>query len=321
MAAFLRRQYQRWLDKRIPSQHQIRLNQRRLFIFPSRQGFYFLLVLLLLLIAAINYQNNLVYALTFLLASLFNTAILMTYLNMSGLQLRAGKAKSVFAGEAAEFEIEISREPRKQHHSIEFAFPDNPMQQHDLVQLDRKTFGLHCVTRKRGIFRPGRLRLQSFYPLGFIRCWSWVDLDLSVIVYPKPLPLLQLPVQEGSGNQGQPRLAAGKEDFYGMRQYVAGDSLRSVNWRSLAKGQELQTKIYATQMDELHWVDWAALPGIPTEERLSYLCDWVLQLDRRGKAYGLRLPGTDIAPAQGDNHRKQVLTALALFGTGGALHV
>jgi uncharacterized protein (DUF58 family) len=39
----------------------------------------------------------------------------------------------------------------------------------------------------------------------------------------------------------------------------------------------------------------------------------VLAAERAGMAHGLRLPGVEIAPAQGDAHRRRALEALALW--------
>ena len=66
-----------------------------------------------------------------------------------------------------------------------------------------------------------------------------------------------------------------------------------------------------TQRHEL-WLDLAhaALPN--HEARVSRLTAWVLQADRLGLDYGLRLPGTEIAPDTGAAHRRRCLEALAL---------
>ncbi len=313
MANYLEKRFQSWLDKRIPSQHEVELNQRRIFIFPGIQSFYFFITIALLLVAAINYQNNLAYALVFFLVSLFNTSILFTFNNISQLRLKSGKSSQVFAGDYAEFDIEISRLPNKIHQRLHFSWPESPSQIHDMVKLDRKVIKLHCLTNKRGIFRPGRMLLESYYPLGLIRCWSWIDLDFETIVYPKPIHLAVLPDTPLVGDAGKENPFVGKEDFYGFRNYVKGDSLKQVNWRSLAKGQELHTKVYAAQQNEQVWVDWDAIHCYSVEEKLSKLCDWALQLDKKNKPYGLRLPDVEISPGLGEAHKKQVLTALALF--------
>ena len=52
--------------------------------------------------------------------------------------------------------------------------------------------------------------------------------------------------------------------------------------------------------------------SLGTEARLSRLCAWVLQADRLGLNYGLRLPGLEIKPGSGEAHKRQCLEALAL---------
>ena len=56
--------------------------------------------------------------------------------------------------------------------------------------------------------------------------------------------------------------------------------------------------------------------GAGTEQRLSYLCHWVLEFDSSGEEYGLRLPNVVLQPAVGEKHRERVLKELALFGIG-----
>src|SRR5690606_27975345 len=59
--------WQRWLARRIPRARAVTLDQRRIFIFPTPAGLAFLGLLALLLLVAINYQNNLAFALVFFL--------------------------------------------------------------------------------------------------------------------------------------------------------------------------------------------------------------------------------------------------------------
>ena len=65
-----------WVMRRIPPARELTLSQKNVFIMPSGGGFAFLLLLLALLIAGINYENNLVLALCFLLGGMFIVTIL-----------------------------------------------------------------------------------------------------------------------------------------------------------------------------------------------------------------------------------------------------
>jgi uncharacterized protein (DUF58 family) len=157
--------------------------------------------------------------------------------------------------------------------------------------------------------------VRTYYPLGLVRAWSWIDLDVAGIVYPRPAAAGELPLDAGRGDQGYATHDPGAEDFSGFRNYLPGDPLRHVAWKTLAKGQPLQTREYVAYADRCVWLDWEQSSGAgDLEARLSLLCRWVLELHRMQAQYGLALPGVRIDPAAGDAQRERVLTALALFG-------
>lgn len=310
----LRQRFRTWVNRRIPPARSVTLNQKRLFIFPSRVGFFFGLCLLLMLLAAINFQNNLSYALTFLLATLFIIAVLHTFANLAGLTIRAVHAKPAFPGQQTEFELQVERTRRREHIGIYFQFGNSATQRLSLVDQDVQRLQLHAPVGGRGWYSPGRLSVKSTYPLGLLRCWTWIDLDLHALVYPRPLPSAELPGLATDQPDGAAIPVPGSDDFYGFRDYRSGDSPRQIHWKGLARGQGLQTKQYAAYADRSVWLDWDLFPGLGTEQRLSHLCYWTLEFDRNGDEYGLRLPGVQITPATGERHREQVLKELALYG-------
>ena len=330
-----RRRWTRWLDRRIPRAATVTLDRRRIFIFPSRTGCFFGLCLLLMLVAAINYQNNMSYALTFLLANLFLVAVLHSYANLSNLTISAVGAREAFAGQRCAFHLRLSAGARRGHFALQvgWAAPaparrrllpgllSSPemlaVDEVDLEAGTQRDLRLHLPVGERGWYRPGRLRIDSVYPLGLLRCWTWVDLDLRALVYPVPRALGEPAAQAGDGREGLRLAAAGDDEFAGIRDYREGDNPRRVFWKSLAQGQSLQSKEYADTIADTRWLSWEDFPGLATERRLSALCHWVLDYHRRELEYGLRLPGTALAPACGDRQRGRALRALALYGKSG----
>ncbi len=119
--------------------------------------------------------------------------------------------------------------------------------------------------------------------------------------------------QNREGHDGAHLAGTGDDEFAGIRDYRDGDNPRRVFWKSLARGQELQSKEYAALVSDSQWLDWEDFPGLSVERRLSALCYWVLEHHRRERPYGLRIPGVQIEPGNGDRHRDQTLRALALF--------
>lgn len=305
--------WQRWLARRIPPARSITLDQRRIFIFPSRAGLWFLAVLALMLVAAINYQNNMAFALVFFLFALFIVAILHTFANLAGLQLDAQRALPVFAGDTAEFDILLRRTPKRRHVSVQLGWSGQPDTTVSLLDQEQVVAKIFHATQKRGWLKPGRLLVQSVYPLGLLRAWTWVDLDQRALVYPRPLACPR-PYGRSDGVPGGERMQqAGSEDFHAFRAYRAGDNPRHVLWRARAKGLPLQTKQFSEEQLRTEWLDWDALNG-DVETRLSNLCHWVLELHREQVLYGLRLPDGDIGLGNGDEHRARALQRLATYG-------
>lgn len=315
----IRQGWMRWLVRRIPRAQQVRLTQKNIFIFPSMAGWVFLLFLAVMLLTAINYRNNMVFLLTFMMAGMFVMAIHHTFFHLSGLVLVAGQAKPVFAGQMAAFELVLERSSARTYPLLELAF-DGGEPQLASVFSPVTRLRLHVLMPQRGYQSPPRIRVENRYPLGLLRAWTWVDLDMHVVVYPRPLTAPSPQSDGGQQREGKAREQAGMDDFHQLRDYQAGDSLRHVAWKNYAKGQPLQTRQYHSIQDEQLWLDWQQFAGMADESRLSRLCFQVLEAHRQGLRYGMRLPGEALPPASGDAQREQALRMLALYGqdAGGA---
>ena len=305
--------WERWLSRRVRPAREVLLEQKNVYIMPSAQGYGFLALLLALLVAGINYENNLVFAFCFLLGGLFVVTVLYTYANVAGLRVSGVGAAPVFSGESAAFGLRFSDVAGRPHDGIEAVSIASDPVEIRVPPHRESVVMLFLPAARRGWFRPGRIRLRSYYPLGLLRAWSWVELDMACLVYPRPAPPASVPPGSRSRGEGVPVNEPGSEDFNGFRRYVPGDRLGHVEWRTLAKGQPLQTRDYSAHADRTLMLQWDDTSGA-TEDRLSTLCRWVLELHRVGAQYGLVLPGARIEPDSGDAHRERSLTALALYG-------
>ena len=167
---------------------------------------------------------------------------------------------------------------------------------------------------KRGWLPLGRVMLETRFPLGLFRAWSYVEPDARCLIYPRPertpLPAAS-PDARGSGARAQ---TAGSDDFSALRGYQRSDSPRHVAWKAVARTEKMLTKQFSGESAGELWLDWRLLPdGMDLERSLSCLTGWVLAAQESGAPYGLRLPGIEVEPAHGDAHRAACLKALALF--------
>lgn len=310
----LSRRFSQWLDRRIPPRSHIKLSQANIFIFPTQAGFIFGVLLVFLILGGINYQNSLVFAVAFLLASMFIVTILYTFRNLSGLSLELVEAQSAFVGEDLEFNVRVERPRGKGREGIQIGWPEELKQWVQIYNDQAALVRLYVKANQRGWLEPGRMLIETYYPLGLLRAWTWVDLKARGLVYPKPIfdDSADIPVARAR-EEGELMDPLGSDDFVDIRAYVPGDPVKNILWRSFARSDEVVVKQYGSYIEPRMWFDYDALSG-DRETRLSRLTGMALTAARTEREYGLRLPGVEVKPGVGQAHLERVLKELALYG-------
>ena len=298
-----------------PEHGVIVLVHRRVYILPTRLGWMFAATLGILLAGSINYALSLGFALTFTLGGLGLAAMVHTARNLARMAVSSGRADPVFAGESAQFRLHLEARARFDRPAILARHLGCGAQL--VVSIAAHAIGevaLAVPATKRGWLPLGRVMLETRFPLGIFRAWSYVEPDARCLVYPRaehsPLPRSSPEATAGAVRA----LAPGNEDFTGLRAYQLSDSPRHVAWKSVARTEEMLTKQFSGEAAAELWLDWGLLPaGLGLEQRLSRLAGWVVAAERSGARYGMRLPGIEIAPERGSAHRAACLQALALY--------
>ena len=317
MAAALLQALRQWLfrfgrDEQLP----IVLNQRRIFILPTRTGLLFAVVLLVMLIGAINYNLSLGHALVFLLAGVGLVAMVHTFRNLVALRLTPGRADAVFAGETAQFPMTLENVHRQPRRALELRFSTYAGVCTDVAAGEHATAIVPFPSTTRGRLDPGRITLATRYPLGLFHAWSYPHPPLSCLVYPAPIET-PLPLPTAVSDTGQRQGDNGQEDFTGLRLRQPNDSPRHIAWKAVARDidhRPLLIKQFAGGAAEELWLDWSLTSGNALERRLSILTGWVIAAEQAQIRYGLRLPTRTIEPDQGARHRDACLEVLALYG-------
>ncbi|WP_039914749.1 DUF58 domain-containing protein [Cellvibrio mixtus] len=304
--------FYRWLDQRSPNTHSITLNRKNLYTFPNVSGLMYLVIIVVIWMLGTNYQNNLILALAYLMISIFIVAILHAFTNMAGITVTFAGAKPAFAGEPAAFTLELTAIHKFGCDHLELRWPGGDTQLVTLNANEPVRINLHAQSKERGYLRPGRLLLQSHFPLGIIRCWTWLNLDAQALIYPAPIASEEPKHQASDGKQEGGSRQRGGDDFSGLRDYQPGDPIKHIAWKQFAQEKGLFTKEYEAFNSAEKWLDWNSLT-LPQEARLSGFCYWALEYEQRQIPYGLRLPGITLEPALGEAHLQAVLTAMAQF--------
>lgn len=305
--------WQRWIDRRIPPADRQQLDQRTIFILPTGAGVLFGLLLLIMLVTGINYQNSLIYLLTFLLGAVFVAAMHQTHRNLNGLELILVRAGEGFTGEFVPFVLRLGSE-KDQALSIELTGEFPPPGPQSIDAGDARDVTLLTETRRRGPVPMGRIRISTRFPFGLLEAWSWMRPRTAGLAYPRPLAPVQPPITDMAGDQQAESIVGAGFDDADIRPWREGDLSHRVLWKRFARTGAMVIADWAGEQGSPQWLDYAAYPGVDIETRLSFLCYQIIERDQANQLYGLRLPGLTIEPGQGDLHRHQCLRALARFG-------
>lgn len=319
-----RQSLQGWLHrKRQAEAGEVYLHHRRVYIVPTSAGLALGLMLVVIFLGAVNYTLSLGLALTFSIAACALVDVHLTFRNLAFLHLAAGHAQAVFVGEEAEFALQLINRRKHDRYAVFLRFDGRehvyPEQACDIAAFSMQVVKLSTPSQKRGWMNAPRVMLETRFPLGFLRAWSYWQPDARILVYPfpetdaPPLPLEGVSLEDGQGRAGQ-------DDFAGIRSYKPGDAMKHLAWRQIAKvdltlGGQLVTKHFEGGANNQLCLDFSTLPAsMDVELKLSRMARWVLVAEQRGLAYSFRLGGNDFEPALGAAHQAACLRALALYG-------
>ena len=176
-----------WLFQwRGPESGVIVLRQRRVFILPTRQGLLYAAVIILMLVGSVNYDLSLGFILAFLLGATGIQSMLHTFRNLAHLRISPGRTQPAFAGESAQFQINIANNTRASRYSVGVTRDGLLADYVDVAAGDEVVAVARIPALQRGWLRPGRLTLFTRFPVGLFRAWSYVDPDVSCLIYPAP---------------------------------------------------------------------------------------------------------------------------------------
>jgi uncharacterized protein (DUF58 family) len=287
------------------------LGIRQVYIWFTRYGGLFLVLLLLMLLGSMNYMSNLGHLLTFGLTGLTLVSLLHSWRNLMGLRLEGAKAEPVFAGQEALFQLQLANPRRYDRLALRLQTSARTEATEDIPAGERRTVTLRMPTRQRGELPLGRITLSTVFPLGLTRAWSYLEPAVSCLVYPAPAGDGPLPVRPAASHGDEGSCGSGADDYVGSRPYRPGDSPRHLDWKALARERGLVSKQFGGDCAERVVLDWDDLPGIEGEARLRILCRFVLMAAEQGIAFQLRLPGQGLPEGRGEAHKHRCLAALA----------
>jgi len=269
--------------------------------------------------AAVNYSNNLVYAVLYLIAALSFVSVFHTWRNIASLEVEHVRVKRAFAGEEIEVDIHLRNRGRRPSYNLSFLRIEQGKRsvmrtrKGNLVNGgDTQVIEAFLPPAKRGRYQIEFLIVRSAYPLGLFWASLRVPVESVYYVYPEPRGHAELPDMLATGTEGPP--GSSGDDFAGVRAYSPGESLRHVDWKAFARGRPLMVKQFSGGQGRELWLEARVLAAMGLEDRLSQLTLWALEAEEGDVPYGLSIGDVHFEPALGTEHQKRVLEALTTEG-------
>lgn len=295
------------------------------YIFFSKQGGLFALLLIITFVTGVNYGNNLVLGFLFYLASIWLISVFITFSHLVKLSVRLCAIAPVQAGDRAKIDIEILNKGNTAR-QISVGFDTQLLDGQSLnAQLSKTLFGIPLIkakpynsdtaktksllphiltlpavgdtanasvylkTHKRGVFEIPRLTISTVYPLGIMRAWAYAWFSQKIVVYPAPLAFDGI-MHGQTGKQTSTAYVTGQDEFLGLDTYKEGESLARVSWRHLASGQGMLLKQFADPVGQAVRVDYFLMPSILHEDKLANLAYLLLLLKNTNALFEFVLP-------------------------------
>ncbi len=290
----------------------------RTFVLPNRNTLGLAAVLAAMWYAGASQNNGAAFLLCFALASVAAVSVAHTWANLRGLTLRAEPIAPVFAGEALTVPLLAHSAAGHRHAAVTVSMPgaDEPARFPEITPDGPQRASLYVGGTVRGRFDSLKLRATSLFPLGFFSAQKTVVVRQTYYVYPAPAGTLPLPVSQEPAQEVKAGARGEGDDFAGVRQWRAGESMRHIDWKAVARGQPLLTKQWEGDNNDQHRLCWGDTAGRSSEDRLRQMARWVVLAERTGAAYALEMLGVRIAADRGEAHFHACMRLLAEFVEG-----
>ncbi|WP_018691677.1 DUF58 domain-containing protein [Algicola sagamiensis] len=306
-----------WLDKRMPPRENIQLKQSEIFILPSRFGWIYALATLAIFILGTNYQNNLILLVAYLMGSLFLSCFWFGFYNMYQLKIRRVSVADSYAGGRAAVQVELSTQ--RARHALSCSFLKEEDTEAQLEGLETPSqVSLSFEKQERGHHSPGRLLIESFFPLGLTRTWTYIDLDIHAYFYPAPQPcrLVHAPGKKyGLEDDGISSSDTQEQELAGLREYKQGEPMSRVAWKQVAKrdGQLLSKELESENELSEEVLSLDRMPAIDLEHKLSQFSYWVDTLQKENRPFHFVLGTMKERYVRDADTARRCLRALATY--------
>ncbi len=278
----------------------------------NRAGLFFIGISIFLGISAVNTSNNLLYlVVSFLLSFMLISGLLSLY-NLKGLEVQLIPPREVYAERLERFRIIVKN--RKSFPSFTILVEQGQSRVFFPLIKKEQEESIALKFPKRGFYEKISLKISSSFPVGLFERYYVEEIPIRLVVFPKPIMVKQKLTVEGTykGDLLKITKKLGYDQIRNVREY-RGEPIKFVHWKLSAKLDKFFVKEFVSEESPPVVLSLDTVDG-DLEERISKLSYLVLDFLRRGSPVGLKLGDLFLKPSTGEEHKRRLLTELALFG-------
>ncbi len=285
-------------------------------IRPRRFGLGLAIITVAMLLAAVNYGNNLIFLIAFMMIALMINSAWQGWRALSGVQTRIIPPGMRAAGEAGTVSIEFTSQATVPPLQVDAGLEET-IGYTALSPRGSTIISMTLPGEPRGYLPLPEITLETPYPLGLWTVRRRLSPGIGQWIHPAPIEGLDRARQTESDGSGDQSSLEG--DPTRLRSYHPGDPIRHVVFRHYAKTGQLLTRHPEADSErpDPEIIDYEAFAG-PRETRLSAMTERLMHLDRAQRPWVLRLPDEDdltaSASANLDQRYQTALQRLARFG-------
>jgi hypothetical protein len=271
------------------------IRQSHIFILPNRFGLYCGFLVLASFAMGYKVQNNFILLGVIFLFLVFMLSLIASVRNLQGLQIEVDVQPFYFAGERQHIVVRLKKAQPAFNIMLTTPFGDMKLDMADGATSVQVPIGAH----ERGVYPLSALKLQTLFPFGIARAWSWLTPPGELVVAPKPLEqaanfyprgnpaLAHSQTQAPEQKQQQNNVA---DELGDLRDYEENDPPARIDWKRYAATREAMVRDHG--LDALGEV-LLRQPNGGLENGLAYLSGGLLVAERLGAPARMTLNGAE----------------------------
>ncbi|PLX94411.1 MAG: hypothetical protein C0620_06025 [Desulfuromonas sp.] len=274
---------------------------------------------LLLGFGAVNTGNNLLYLMVSALLGFMSISGILGHWNLKKLQVTLEPPDEIYDGLETLMRVRLFNGRRLlPAFLLDISFEDQTNSGHLSVvkKGEQPSVGVPVMFSGRGAHGQHTIIIRSAFPINFFVRRRIIDLEQTILVFPRPVACRHMHTSNGIENEGavDSQGKGNDGDITRIGNYQGTEPLKMIHWKLTARHDSLKIKELSDLQQPPIEINPLALPGAGLEQQLRCASFLINDLMRRNQPVGLKLNNLVLPAALGQGHKIQLLKELATYG-------